>query len=96
MRQVRVPLWSASAIADAGTLTSPAIDLRRADFESLLFQVTSVLSAVPDIKIEYAVSQDGVTFGGFDDETDLIASSVLLANPEGVHTIPGVTSVYDR
>jgi len=43
-----------------------------------------------DVKIEYAVSKDGVNFGSFDDEDDIISSTNNLfsgANPEGIHTV---------
>jgi len=89
-RLVRIPLWSAAAIAQAGTLTSPAIDCRRAmRFDALLMQVTSVLSAVPSVKVEYAVSEDGVAFGAFSDYADLVAASVTdFPTPEGIYAVP--------
>lgn len=86
---VPIRLWSAQLIAQAGTLTSSAIDLRRASrVDSLIMQITSVLSAVPSVKVEYAVSENGVDFGSFDDYADLVAASVTdFPTPEGVFAI---------
>lgn len=51
-------------------------------------QVTSVLSAVPSVKLEYAVSDDGTNFGSFADYTDLVAASVTdFPTPEGVYAV---------
>lgn len=86
---VPIPVWSAQLVAQAGTLTSSAIDLRRAmRVDSIVMQVTSVLSAVPSVKVEYAVSQDGTTFGAFSDYADLVAASVTdFPTPEGIFAV---------
>jgi hypothetical protein len=89
-RLVRVPLWDVTAIASTATLTSPPIPLSRADFESILYKATSV-AGTADVKIEYAISEDGTNFGSFDDNTDLVASSNAVPTAEGLKTIPGVT-----
>ena len=83
---VRVPLWKAQALAQNGTLTSPSIDCRRFDrLESLMFQITAV--ANPQVKIQYAVSEDDVTFGAFTDNADLLANTNTLASPKGENAL---------
>jgi len=88
-RLVPFHIWTAAAITQAGTLTSPAIPLRFATrAESLIMGVTSVLSAVPSVKVECAISEDGVTFGAFSDYADLVAASVTdFPTPEGVFAV---------
>lgn len=83
-----VPLrvWTAMAVAQAATLVSSAIPLTRAQrAESIIAQITSVLSAVPSVKIEYAISLDGVTFGPY---IELVAASVTdFASAEGLTAV---------
>ncbi len=91
-------LFSGEALAASGTLTSPVIDLENTiKAESIFIKASSVLG-VADVKVEYAVSKDGVNFGGFNDATDIITStnSVFSTNKEGVHTVamPAVLSRY--
>lgn len=85
---VEIPLWSAAAITKAGTLTSPAIDLRRADsIEALMCQFTSAAGTAA-VKVEYAVSTDGVTFGSFSDYTALVTdSSSAFPTAEGLYAV---------
>lgn len=83
---VPVRVWVAAALAGNGTLTSGVIDNRRAKrVDSLLFQLT-VASGNPDVKIEYAISEDGTTFGPL---TQLVASTATTysAAPSGVNTV---------
>ena len=88
VRLVDVPLWALQAIGAAATLTSPAIDVRRATrLESLMCLFTSV-AGTPKIKVEYAVSGDGTAFGAFTDNSPLVAdSSVAFATPEGLTSV---------
>lgn len=86
---VRVPLWDAAAIASTGTLTSPAIDFRYATLDSFTYKASSS-AGTADVKIEYAISEDGTNFGSFDDNTDLVASSNAVATAEGIKAVPGV------
>lgn len=87
---VEMPLWSAAALATSGTLTSPALDMRRADkFEALLCTFSSA-AGLAQVKVEYAISQDGVTFGAFTDNAALVLdSSVDFPTPEGINAVPG-------
>ena len=95
-----MPIWSATAIAAAGTLTSPTIDTFLMNrLESVLVQFTSVAGAAT-VKLEYAISDDDVTYGSYDDETDIIADSNVdfATNKEGLHRVsmPAVGSRYFR
>ena len=85
---VRIPLWDTTALGLSGTLTSPAIDLRRADkIEALLCLFTSV-AGTASVKVQYAVSEDGVTFGAFTDYANLVTdSSVDFPTPEGLYAV---------
>lgn len=91
-------VWNATAIASTATLTSPALDLRRQDFEALVYQASSV-AGTADVKIEYAICRDdclaipvtSCTCGAFADNAALVASTNALSNPEGWHTALGVT-----
>lgn len=82
---VPVRLWAQTALAVSGTLTSPAIDLRRIkSVTALMCQFTSVVGT-PQVKVEYAVSDDGVAFGAFTDNAPLVAnSSSAFPTPEGL------------
>lgn len=85
-----VSIWSALALVASGSAESPVIDLRTVkNPESVLIKASSVLG-VADVKLEYAISKDGVTFGSFDDEGDIISSTNTLfsgANPEAIHAV---------
>ncbi len=85
-----ISIWTAEALVASGSAESPVIDLRTVkNPESIMIKASSVLGAA-DVKIEYAVSKDGVNFGSFDDEDDIISSTNTLfsgANPEGIHTV---------
>ena len=85
---VQIPLWAATALTLSGTLTSPAIDLRRAEsVESLLCQFTSV-AGIAAVKVQYAVSADGVAFGAFTDYANLVSdSSVDFPTAEGLYAV---------
>ena len=72
---VRVPLWSATAVAAAGVLTSPAIDCRRADPDHMDFRVTS--TGDPDVKIQVRFSPDNVTFNLITAQDSVVPSSLL-------------------
>lgn len=86
---VPVRVWTAQAVAQSGSITSSAIPVRLVNrAESLLMQVTSVLSAVPSVKLEYAVSDNGTDFGSFNDYADLVAASVTdFPTPEGLYAV---------
>lgn len=76
-------------INGTASFTSGSMDCRAFKrLESLMVKVTSV-AGTPDVKIEYAVSTDGVTFGDFADEAPILASTSAAfgATPEGVHAI---------
>lgn len=87
-RLVPIRLWSATALGVSETLTSPAIFCSRlARAESLMCQFTSVLGT-PQVKAEYAISENGTDFGSFADYTDLISnSSSVFPTPEGLYTV---------
>jgi len=83
------PIFDNVLINATGTSTSGVIELPRGGLESLLFKQASASAAgTGNVKIEYAVSEDGVTFGSFADETDILASSqTSYTTSEGVHAI---------
>src|SRR6266850_2554166 len=89
---VRIPLWSAQAIAMNGTLTSPAIDLARFDrIDSLEFQLADASNASPSIEIQYEQSQDGLVWDAVGDQPSPIvtASATLFpSTKKGFHAVP--------
>lgn len=100
-RLAKLPVWNAVAVASTASITSPTLDLRSADFESLVFQAISA-AGTADVKIEYAICREDCakpnlinptvcTCGSFDDNPDILASSNALSNPEGWHAALGVT-----
>ena len=72
------PIFDAVAVASAGAATSVAVHLPRGGLESLLFKATSA-SGTAAVKLEYTVSEDGVTYGDFADYPDLIADTSAVA-----------------
>jgi len=96
-RLVKALLFDAVAVASTGSAESQVVPMRAvAVAESLLVQATSA-SGTADIKVEYAVSHDGVNFGSYDDYTDLIASSVTeFQTDEGLTAIslPNMLAPY--
>ena len=91
---VRVPLWSATAVAAAGVLTSPAIDCRRADPDHMDFQITSVNSPVPSVKIQVRFSTDGVTFNPAASQADVVTATLTdyASDPEEMHILGVIPS----
>lgn len=88
-RLIKVPLWSATALAVSGTLTTGAIRCLDGDAAILSFKVTSALGAA-DVKIEWAGSDDGVTFNSFNSADPVVASTNTTygaLNPEDTHFI---------
>lgn len=82
-----VRLWSATAIGAAGTLTSGAIRCLDGDADILSFKCVSAAGAA-DVKIEWAGSDDGVTFNSFTSSDPLAASTNTTytgKNPEDTH-----------
>jgi hypothetical protein len=88
-RIVPVRLWDAQDLDNTGTLTSPAIDCRKADPEFLMFRITNS-GGNADAKIEVAISNDGTNFNSFTSQPALVASTATdyaSLNPEEYHTI---------
>ena len=82
-------LVNATGASSRQDTTAGAIDLRYVSRSlGVLIQAASVVGAA-DIKLEYRISHDGLAFGSFDDETDIIAASAtdFSSNPEGWHTV---------
>ena len=86
-----VLIWTAEALAASGSAESQVIDLRTIkNTESVMIKASSIAGAA-DVKLEYAVSKDGIIFGSFDDNDDIISSTNTLfsgANPEDIHAEP--------
>lgn len=85
----RVSIWSAFALGLSATKESQVISLKNIIRpESILFKASSV-AGVARVKVEYAISDDGVAFGSFDDETDIIVDSDadFSTNKEGLHAV---------
>lgn len=87
-RLVKALLFDAVTVASTGSVTSNEVPLRSTvQVESLLILLTSAVGT-PDVKIEYAISHNGVDFGSFDDYTDLVASSATeFVTDEGITAI---------
>ena len=78
-----IPLWTAEAVASGATLTSAAIPCRSGDPEYLMFQVTSAGGAA-DVRIEFTISNDGVTFNAVAEQDDIVTSTATeFASPKG-------------
>ena len=85
----KVTIWTAEALGISGTAESQVISLKNTiKPESILFKASSVAGAA-QVRVEFAISEDGVAFGGFDDHTDIIADSNadFANNKEGVHAV---------
>lgn len=78
----------AVAVAAAGSAESAVMDIGYADrAEAVNFRLAS--PGVADVKIEYAESSDGETFGAYDDQPPILASSATSwpTTTEGEHTV---------
>ena len=86
-----IPLWVAEPVASGQTLTSAAISCRFGDPEHLMIQVTSAGGAA-DVKIEYRISNDGVTFNDVAEQDDILASTATeFASPKGPEALHVLT-----
>ena len=89
-RLVRMPLWTtATAIATTGSIESAVVDVRRfSGLDSLVFLVASA-SGTADVKLEVAISSDGVTFTDYSDIDDLIQSTAteFAGSPDTTHAV---------
>ena len=85
-----IPLWTAAAVAQGATLTSAIISCRFSDPEFLMIQVTAA-GENADIKIEYVISNDGITFNDAAEQDDILPSTATeFASPkapEALHVI---------
>ena len=80
-------LFNGVPINGTGSAESVAVDLRHTDtLEAFQYQVVSAGGA-PDVKVEWALSQDGVTFNQYTDQSPIVASSAARATPEGMQFI---------
>ena len=78
-----IPLWVAEPVASGETLASAAISCRFGDPEYLMFQVTSVNEAA-NVRIEFTISNDGVTFNAVTEQDDIVTSTATeFASPKG-------------
>lgn len=83
-----MPLWEATALAASGTLVTGVIDCRRGDPEGLLLKVTG--TGTPDVKLEAAFSNDGVTFNAYTAQDPIVASTnteYATLQPQDFHLI---------
>lgn len=96
-RLVKALLFDNVLIASTGSAESGYVPLKAAvRAESLLVKATSV-TGTADIKIEYAISEDGETWGEYDADTEIVASSVTeFATDEGLTAVsmPSVLAPY--
>ena len=77
----RMTLWQAAALGvSPAVLTSPVIDTNFMRSIALIAKAVAAGAPVADLKITYAVSWDGETFGDYDD--NVIEASTLLGKPE--------------
>lgn len=86
-----IPLWAAEPVAQGGTLTSAAIACRFGDPEYLMFQVTAT-SENADVRIEFTISNDGVTFNAVAEQDDIVTSTATeFASPKGPEALHVLT-----
>lgn len=97
-RVVKALLFDAELVNGTGSVTSERVPMKYAmRAEGLLVLATSPSGGTPDIKIEYAISDDGETFGSFDDYDDLVeASATDFATPGGITAVslPNFIATY--
>ncbi len=84
---INLAVFPATAVASTGTYTTPVLNMMWMKEISLILKVHAA-SGSPDVKVEYAVSADGINFGSFDDYTDLVVSSGACATPQGITAVP--------
>jgi hypothetical protein len=81
----------------AGTATSGSISTKNLTrLESLVIQIASV-TGTGKCKVEYAISDDDVNYGSFDDYTDLVADNTAdFTTPEGLTAValPNPLALY--
>ena len=88
-RLVPLRLWSATALGTDAVLTTGPIDCRNQDPEVLMFRAASV-AGTADVKLQYKISNDGITFNSIDSQADLVSTTVTEftgANPEEYHAL---------
>jgi len=87
-RQVQTSIFSATAVASTGSATSSAQKLGSEDGALALAIVATSASGTADVKVEFALSLDGTTYGSFDDSADITSSTAGdCATPEGLCVI---------
>lgn len=78
-------------VATTSTAETDPFDLRRCGSVEALWIIAASATGTADVKAEYALSLDGVTYTTFATYTDLIASSATLfaspASPEGLNRV---------
>ena len=82
-------LWTAEALASGETLESAIINCTSRVPDILLFKVVGA-SGTGSVKIEYAISNDGVNFNEYDSQDPIITASATefaSKNEEDYHAI---------
>lgn len=87
--QVRHALFRATLINATGTAESGVVDTSQMERTVGVAVKASSVAGAADVKLELRYSSDGVTFGAYADETDVIASTNtgFGATPEGLHVV---------
>lgn len=83
-------LLTDAAVASTGTATSSGLHLNLTDSLDSLVVKASSASGTADVKVEYSTSPDNTNYDSFDDNEDLVTSTLLQFpnNPEGYNVLP--------
>lgn len=82
-------LVAATTIGASGSVESPIINSQKADPEVLMLRVTSVAGAA-DVRVQYCISNDGITFNSYTSQDDLVTSTATEfagKGPEEYHAL---------
>ena len=86
---ISIPILAAHALGSAAVKAGQGISLRKViKLEAVLIKASSVAGSA-NVRLEYVISDDGVTFGAYADEPDIIVSTSTLftSNPEAIHRV---------
>lgn len=87
-RLVPVRLLTAQDLDSGGSVETPVVDCRKGSLDHLLIKIAQA-SGDADVKVQVAISEDGITFNSYDSQDDVIASTATEfagQGPEELHS----------
>ena len=92
-----ITLWTAQTLTPEGTSPSPIISCLSRVPDILMFRVTAA-SGAASVKIEYAISNDGVNFNDYTTQTAISPATAtdFTTNPEEYHMLNCPTAPFLR